>query len=114
MKNRINWKVRVKNPYFWLGLGGAVIAASGISPETITSWHMIGQVFVDFISNPFAVISVVIAIIGVVLDPTTSGISDSQRALHYNTIKDSDLIYAEEMHEVELVDTEVDENAIDS
>lgn len=99
MKNRINWKVRAKNPYFWLGLGGAVIAASGISPETITSWCMIGQVLLDFISNPFAVISVIVAVIGVISDPTTEGLSDSQRALSYTTLKDSNITYEEEISE---------------
>lgn len=96
MKKGINWKLRIKNPYFWLGLGGAIIAASGISPESITSWSMIGKVLLDFISNPFAVVSVIVTIVGVILDPTTAGVSDSQRALSYNTLKDSDIQYGEE------------------
>jgi len=99
--NKINWKIRAKNPYFWLGLGGAILAASGISPESITSWSMIGQVLLDFISNPFAVISVIITIIGIIADPTTAGIADSSRALRYNTLKDSNIEYlAEEDSEV--------------
>lgn len=102
MKKGINWKIRVKNPYFWLGLGGTIIAASGISPESITSWSMVGDVFLDFIKNPFAVISVIVAIIGVILDPTTTGLLDSQRALSYASQSDSDDQYfSEEISESE-------------
>lgn len=93
MKKGINWKIRIKNPYFWLGLCSVIIAASGISPESITSWTMIGDVLLDFISNPFAVISVIVAIIGVILDPTTAGVSDSARALTYQNLNDSDSTY---------------------
>ena len=107
MKKGINWKLRVKNPYFWLGLGGAIIAASGISPESITSWSMIGQVLLDFISNPFVVVSVIVTIVGVILDPTTAGMSDSQRALGYNTLKDSDIQYDTEETECEEVTEEI-------
>ena len=35
---RINWKVRVKNPYFWFGLVAIVLAAVGAKPEMFTSW----------------------------------------------------------------------------
>ena len=105
MKKGINWKIRIKNPYFWMGLGGAIVAASGISPESITSWSMIGDVSLDFVKNPFAVISVIIAIIGVVLDPTTTGLLDSQRALGYTSQSDSDDQYfSEEISESETIE----------
>ena len=81
---KINWKVRVKNPYFWIGLIGIVLTAMGVSPEMFTSWSAVWRQFVEFVSNPFMIGSVVVAVLGVLVDPTTTGVSDSERALSYN------------------------------
>ena len=80
---KINMKVRVKNPYFWIGLMGVLLAAIGIDTQTLTSWSALWSVILDFIKNPFAIGSAVIAILGVLVDPTTAGIGDSQLALGY-------------------------------
>ena len=51
---KINWTVRVKNPYFWFGLVAIVLAAVGAKPEMFTSWTiLVGQVR-ELFSNPFA------------------------------------------------------------
>ena len=41
----------------------------------------------DLLGNPFALGCVVIAIVGYINDPTTSGITDSQQALGYSKPK---------------------------
>jgi phi LC3 family holin len=81
---KINWKVRVKNPYFWIGLVGVIMAAMGVSPEMFTSWSAVGNQLLEFVSNPFMIGSVIVAVIGVLVDPTTTGLSDSTRALSYD------------------------------
>ena len=81
---KINWKVRVKNPYFWIGLVGVIMAAMGVSPEMFTSWSAVGNQLLEFVSNPFMIGSVIVAVIGVLADPTTKGLSDSTRALSYD------------------------------
>ena len=81
---KINWKVRVKNPYFWIGLVGVILTAMGVSPEMFTSWSAVGNQLFEFISNPFMIGSVIVAVLGVLVDPTTTGISDSTRALSYD------------------------------
>lgn len=86
---KINLKVRIKNPYFWIGLLGTILAAMGISPETLTSWSAVGGALMDFISNPFMIGSVIMAVMGVFVDPTTCGISDSSQALTYTEPKKS-------------------------
>ena len=83
----INWKVRIKNPYFWIALGGVILAAMGVSPEMLTSWEALGNAFIGLISNPYMIGCVVIAVLGVVNDPTTNGISDSTNALTYTKPK---------------------------
>lgn len=82
---KINIPVRMKNPWFWVGLCGTILTAMGVSPEMFTSWGMIWDAIVDVVGNPFMLFSVVLAVLGVFIDPTTSGISDSKRALSYKS-----------------------------
>ena len=80
---KINWKVRAVNPYFWIGLIAVVLAAVGVSPESLTSWAILKDQLLALIGNPFAIGCVAIAVIGYVIDPTTRGIGDSEQALSY-------------------------------
>ena len=80
---KLNWKVRIKNPYFWLGLVAVILAAIGVSPESLTSWPILYAQIRALLSNPFAVGCVIVAVLGYINDPTTSGLSDSQRAMGY-------------------------------
>lgn len=82
---KINWKVRVKNPYFWIGLLGIVLSAMGVSADMFTSWGVVVEQAKALISNPYMIGSVIMALLGAILDPTTAGITDSQRALEYNS-----------------------------
>ena len=83
----INWKVRIKNPYFWIGLIATILAAVGVSPECITSWAILWEKIMALLQNPFAIGCMLVAIIGYVNDPTTKGISDSKQALTYEAPK---------------------------
>ena len=82
---KINIPVRFKNPWFWVGLCGTILAAMGVSPEMFTSWDAVLEAVVNMVSNPYMLVSVVLAVLGVFVDPTTSGISDSKRALSYKS-----------------------------
>ena len=82
---KINIPVRFKNPWFWVGMCGTILTAMGISPEMFTSWSAVWEAIVNLFSNPYMLISVVLAILGVFVDPTTSGISDSKRAMSYKS-----------------------------
>ena len=84
---KMNLKVRVKNPYFWIGLGGVILTAMGISADMLTSWTAVWDALVNLVSNPFMLGSVVIAVLAVVLDPTTAGIGDSEQAMTYSEPK---------------------------
>lgn len=80
---KINIPVRMKNPWFWVGLVGVVLASMGVSPEMLTSWGAVADAALELISNPFMLASVFMAVLGVFVDPTTSGVSDSSRAMTY-------------------------------
>ena len=83
----INWKVRIKNPYFWIGLLGVILAAMGVNAEMFTSWQAVIDQAKAFISNPYMIGSVILAVLGQILDPTTAGLRDSIQALEYNVPK---------------------------
>ena len=84
---KINLKVRVKNPWFWVGLVGVILTAMGISAETLTSWQAVYDALLALVSNPFMLGSVFVAVLGVFVDPTTDGVTDSAQALTYDEPK---------------------------
>lgn len=84
---KLNWKVRAKNPYFWIGLVGVVLSAMGVEASMLTSWGAVWQHFRELIGNPYLIGSVAAALVGVLVDPTTAGIGDSRQALTYTCCK---------------------------
>lgn len=87
---KINFKVRAKNPYFWIGLLGVVLSAMRVDASMFTSWGAVWDAIKSLVSNPFLLGSVGIAILGVLVDPTTKGVSDSSQAMSYKTPKVED------------------------
>lgn len=83
-KIKMNIPVRMHNWAFWLGLGATILAAMNVSPEMFTSWNLLWAEIVALVSNPFRLGCVIVAVIGVLTDPTTPGIGDSERALSYS------------------------------
>ena len=79
----INWTVRIKHPMFWIGLVALFLATIGVEPSTLTSWSLLIECLKDFFSNPFAIGSLMVAIVGFVTDFTTEGIGDTKLALTY-------------------------------
>ena len=90
MKN-INWVVRIKNKAFWVALIPAVLlliqAAGAVFGYTIDLGNL-GNKLLDVVNAVFAVL----AILGVVTDPTTKGITDSDQALTYTEPKKLEVI----------------------
>ncbi len=84
---KVNLEVRKKNPWFWVGVGATVLAATGISPEMLTSWESVYNAIVDLVKNPYMLGCVALAILGVFVDPTTDGFSDSDLAMTYSKPK---------------------------
>ena len=78
----INWRVRIKNKNFWLSIIPAVIlliqAVGAVFGHTF-DFGILSEKLLAVVNAVF----VVLAILGVVTDPTTAGVSDSIRALGY-------------------------------
>lgn len=85
---KINWKVRFKNPLFYAALILAIVAPIGVSfgvhLEDLTTWAMVLDIAKKAILTPHLVITVFIAVVTFLIDPTTKGISDSKQALKYD------------------------------
>ena len=85
----INWKVRFNkaNITFIIRFVAAliipVLAYLGLEVTDLTSWKLIGDVLLQFISNPFLLGLTVINALNMIPDPTTKGITDSEKALNY-------------------------------
>lgn len=83
----INWKVRAKNKNFWI----AIIPAILILVQMIAAVFGFDVNFNDLSGKLLAVVDAVftvLAILGIVTDPTTAGLSDSEQALMYEKPKE--------------------------
>lgn len=83
----MNLKVRIKNWGFWACIAIAIFSAIftyyGVTASDITTWAGLGELLLKAISNPFVVFNMLMAIGNALVDPTTKGITDSQRAMSY-------------------------------
>lgn len=79
---KVNWLVRIKNKTFWVGfiptlllLVQVVMSLFGLKLDL----GDLGNKLIEIVEIVFTLL----AILGIVVDPTTAGISDSKRALTY-------------------------------
>lgn len=78
----INWIVRIKNKAFWVAFIPAVLllakqicALIGVDLDVAG----LSEQLIDIVSTVF----VLLALVGIVNDPTTKTLSDSERAMNY-------------------------------
>ena len=83
---KINWKVRLKNKNFWITLIPTVLllvqpilALLGVEIDL----GEIGNALLAIVDGVF----VLLALLGIITDPTTDGISDSEQAMTYDKPK---------------------------
>lgn len=83
----INWKVRVRNKAFWVALIPAVL----LLIQQLCAVVGVQLDFGDLQAQLVAIVGTVftlLAILGIVADPTTVGVTDSVQALGYDEPKD--------------------------
>lgn len=85
----INWIVRIKNKNFWLTIIPAVLllvqVVAAVFGFTIDLGDL-GNKLLEVVNALFAVL----AILGIITDPTTTGIKDSAQAMTYTEPKKED------------------------
>ncbi len=91
---KINWKVRFKNPQFWVGLlaaiGAPILTYLGLTTADLTTWSGLWEIAKSFVSNPYLIGSTIftgLTFVEILNDPTTKGLSDSNQALTYTEPK---------------------------
>ena len=81
--NMINWKVRIRNKQFWV----SVIPALALVVQAVAAvfgWELDFSSLVGKILGVVDAVFALLVILGVVVDPTTAGVSDSIRAMGYS------------------------------
>lgn len=88
---KINWKVRVKNPVWWVQMGVSILtpilAYAGLTAADMTTWGALGDLLLGAISNPYVLSLVAVSVWNACNDPTVAGLGDSSRALAYEKPK---------------------------
>ena len=79
----MNWKVRLRNPVFWMQIVvsafAAVLAYAGLTAADLTTWESVGAL----LCNAYCLFLVLSSVWNAVNDPTTKGVADSERARQY-------------------------------
>ena len=78
--NKINWKVRFRNK-IWLGSFLSLIV--GFVYSMLALFDIFPQVTQNLVVQLLNQVLTFLGLIGVIVDPTTAGISDSERAMGY-------------------------------
>ena len=90
----INWKLRLKNKTTLLAIVTSVIA---LIYQVFGMFGIVPDVSESEVLRVFGLVINILAMIGIVTDPTTQGVADSEQALKYEkpaencSGKDSDL-----------------------
>ncbi|TKI53554.1 phage holin [Lysinibacillus mangiferihumi] len=84
---KINWKVRLQHKQFWVSLIALLLVLAnqiaGIFNVDITIYN-------EQITAISETILSILGLLGIIIDPTTKGVSDSTQALYYDTPKDGE------------------------
>lgn len=90
---KINWKVRFKNPTYYIQLVLAVftpiLAYLGLEFADITTWSTLGELIQQAYSNPYLLGLIIISVFNASTDPTVGGLGDSKQALTYHRPKNN-------------------------
>ncbi len=82
---KINWKVRLKNPVFWLTVIPAVIT---FVYTVLGAVGVVPSLSEDVAVNIVTALISALTTVGVLVDPTTKGVGDSTRAMGYDAPND--------------------------
>lgn len=83
----INWRVRIKNKAFWV----AIIPADLLLVQQVCAVFGVTLDFGELQAQLVGIVGTVftlLAILGIVADPTTAGVRDSEQAMTYDEPKE--------------------------
>lgn len=77
----INWKLRLKNK---TTLSALVLALVALVYQVLGVCGVVPRVSQDQVTTIVSMVINVLCLLGIVVDPTTAGVGDSERALTYD------------------------------
>ncbi len=86
---RINIKARLKNKTFLISFSALAIA---FVYQVLSLFGFTPEISENEVVNVFSIVINILACVGVIVDPTTDGMNDSDRAMTYFTDYDERLI----------------------
>lgn len=81
---KINWKIRFKNKTWLVTFLMAILA---FVYQILGMFDIMPSVTQDMVTQLIAAVVNIFVAIGVVIDPTTAGVNDSQQAMEYKELK---------------------------
>lgn len=82
---KINWKVRFKHKPFLLSLFGLIVL---LAQQVGSLFGYDTTIYNDQATDLFNTVLAILVLLGIVSDPTTEGLSDSQQAMRYHKPRD--------------------------
>lgn len=82
---KINWKVRFKHKPFLVALFALVML---LVQQVASFFGVDTTIYNEQVTDLFNTVLAILVLLGVVSDPTTDGMSDSDQAMHYNKPRD--------------------------
>ena len=83
---KINWKVRLKNKTWLLAFLGAIVT---FIYQLLGMLGVVPAISEDLATQVVGIVVNLLVALGIVQDPTTAGLSDSSRALDYDSPADN-------------------------
>ena len=84
---KINWKIRIKNPIFWTTV---IPAAVSFLYCVLGAFGIVPALTENMVLNLASAVITALTVVGVLVDPTTAGLSDSHMAVTYKAPRADD------------------------
>lgn len=85
MKTKINWKVRLENPMFYVQIGASfllpVLGYMGLSGSDITTWNTLFETIGAALLNPYCLMIALVSVYNAIVDTSSKGVGDDQTTL---------------------------------
>lgn len=82
---KINWKVRFKHKPFLIALFALVML---LVQQVASFFGVDTTIYNEQVTDLFNTVLAILLLLGIVSDPTTTGMSDSQQAMRYHKPRD--------------------------
>ena len=82
---KINWKVRFKHKPFLISLFALVML---LVQQVASFFGVDTTIYNEQVTDLFNTVLAILLLLGIVSDPTTNGMSDSQQAMRYHKPRD--------------------------